>query len=259
MKLNKHQIDAYLRRVSNILLFNGGFLSDLGLYTGEMGLALFFSVYSRYTKNELYSDYSLHLIDYIQNNLHRETPIDYRQGLTGIGSAFEYLVQSGYFDADTDDLLEEFDERIFSFDKLPFLSFDELSGIAFYAYWRLSGKSAKKDTISKTVLPQVVLLMASKSKNAEAEHPLVSFFSSIISADSTAVFSGARHRLYRKNHPFRLESEEPYSRLLEPFSKSDVLIRNTFNLWVENGLAGLGLCLIAELDGDDSWTALFST
>jgi hypothetical protein len=35
------------------------------------------------------------------------------QGLTGIGSTIEYLVQSGYLNANTDDMLEEFDKRIF--------------------------------------------------------------------------------------------------------------------------------------------------
>ena len=248
MKLNKHQIDASLQRISNILQINGGFLNNPGLYTGEMGLALFFSVYSRFTLDELYLEYSQLLIENLQENLHRETPIDYRQGLTGIGATFEYLVQKGYFDADTDVILEDFDERIFTFDKLPFLSFDELSGIAHYAYWRLSGNSRKKETISKTILPRVVYFMEVKSENAEVEHPLVSFFKGIISKDTL------QH--YSDNHPFQLESE-PYRRLMERFIKADYSDKNAFHFGVQDGLTGLGLCLIAEIDSDDSWKALF--
>jgi len=42
MKKNEQSILACLPRISNILLINGGFLSNLRLYSGEMGLVLFF-------------------------------------------------------------------------------------------------------------------------------------------------------------------------------------------------------------------------
>jgi len=49
----------------------------------------------------------------MQENLHSETPIDYRHGLTGIGSTFEYLVQKGNFDADPDVILFLFSRVLF--------------------------------------------------------------------------------------------------------------------------------------------------
>jgi len=48
-----------------------------------------------------------------------------------------------------------------------------------------------------------------------------------------------------------------YSRLLEQFLKDDSFEKNAFDQGIYNGLAGLGLALLTELEGDDSWTSLF--
>ena len=42
MEQNEQQIKSHLQRISSILLINGGFLDNPGLYTGETGLAVFF-------------------------------------------------------------------------------------------------------------------------------------------------------------------------------------------------------------------------
>jgi len=97
-KSNTQQdIQSILNQISDVLLMNGGFLSNPGLYTGEMGLSLFFAHYARYTKNDLYLEYSYNLLEKLQNSLHRESSVNYKNGLTGIGSTIEYLVQNGYF------------------------------------------------------------------------------------------------------------------------------------------------------------------
>ena len=49
----KELTKSYIQRISNILLINSGFLDNPGLFTGEMGLVLFFFRYARYSKNEL--------------------------------------------------------------------------------------------------------------------------------------------------------------------------------------------------------------
>ena len=95
---------SIIQKISDVLLMNGGFLSNPGLYTGEMGLVLFFTRYARYTQNDLYLDYAYGLMEKLQNRIHRDTSIDYKQGLSGIGSAIEYLVQNGFFEANTDEI-----------------------------------------------------------------------------------------------------------------------------------------------------------
>ena len=144
---NKQDIHTIVRQISDILVMNGGFLDNPGLYTGETGLLLFFSRYARYSQNDLYFDYAYELYEKIQHRIHRATPINYKHGLAGIGSAVEYLVQNGFFNADTDEVLEDFDRRIFFTYHLPYLSENEIVEIGYYAQWRLSGNSVKKDMI----------------------------------------------------------------------------------------------------------------
>jgi hypothetical protein len=42
MSKNEQSVHCRLQRISNTLMINGGFLSNLGLYSGERGLVLFF-------------------------------------------------------------------------------------------------------------------------------------------------------------------------------------------------------------------------
>ena len=178
---NENQIKSHLQRISNTLLINGGFLNNPGLYSGEMGLALFFAQYARFSQNELYSDYSFNLIEIIQKSIHKGTPVNYKNGLAGIGSSIEYLVQNDYFKVDTDFLLEEFDERIFSVENLPYLPIEDLLSIEYYALWRMSGNTARKQTILKTVLPQIVCFIEQKCQNLNNTYPTVGFFKKFIS------------------------------------------------------------------------------
>ena len=80
---------------------------------------------------DLYYDYAYELFEKIQNRIHRDSPINYKQGLSGIGSAIEYLVQNGYFNADTDEVLEDFDRRIFFTYNLPYLSVREIVDVGY--------------------------------------------------------------------------------------------------------------------------------
>lgn len=136
---------SYLQRISHILLLNGWFLDNPGLYSGKMGLALFFFRYARHTQCELYSEYGFELIEKIQNSIHQETPINYKQGIAGIGAAIEYLVQKNYIKTCTDETLEEFDNRLLSIRNLPHLSFEDIISIAYYAVWRFYGSNSKKE------------------------------------------------------------------------------------------------------------------
>jgi len=237
MQLDEQQIKTVLQRISNILLINGGFLNNLGLFTGEMGLVLFFFRYARFNQNSLYADYSYDLIEKIQSRIHQETPINYEEGLTGIGSAFEYLVQNGFVEADTDDILEVFDKRIFALNNLPFLPVEDIKGIGYYALWRMSGKSSstklatKKDRSLKSSLKKIETFLNKKGENPN-DIPTV-----------------------RNN--LQLLDEKNYSRLLDQLSKKDGVKKSLVRLGIQNGFAGLGLALLSRLDGDNSWTSLF--
>ena len=224
----KTDIQSIVQQISDVLLINGGFLNNSGLYTGEMGLVLFFSRYARFIHNDLYLDYAYGLIEKIQRRIHRDTPITYKHGLTGIGSAIEYLVQNGFFEADTDEILEDFDKRIYFTYNIPYLPVEDVIDIWFYLHWRLSGNSMQKDNIRQFILHQVEKSMHHHS------------------IDPALILSGRKTTL----DGFK---EKTYSHCQELIAKNDFWNKDMGFL---NGLTGWGLFLLTELNGDDSWTSL---
>jgi hypothetical protein len=235
MKASDQDIQSILQQISDVLLMNGGFLSNPGLYTGEMGLVLFLFRYSRFTQNKLYADYCFELIETFEKRIHQDTPIDYKEGLAGIGSAIEYLVQNGFIETNTDDILEDFDNQIFSIDNLPCLSIKEIKSVVYYAIWRISGNSSKKDAIRQTILPKIMICKEERWEKLSVPDLL---------------------------HLIRKENPDSYSiktndRLLEQIMENDPLLTKNIDLGIQNGLAGLGMTLITELDGNDSWCSLF--
>jgi len=262
MERNEQQIKSHLQRISDILLINGGFLDNPGLYTGEMGIVLFFSHYYGFTKNDLYLECSFNLIEKIQNRIHQDTPINYKQGLAGIGAAVEYLTQNGYIEADTDDILDEFDNRIFFTCNLSYLPIDLIMDIGYYVIWRISGVSSKKGLIQQSVLPPIIKVMSEWStKNKLTLHPTVSFFKEIASDEDLITKNGSSIvpvwlHFCCKNSPYGLNAKSHES-ILKKFSNTDSINMKSIDLGIQNGLAGLGLTLLTELDGDDTWTALF--
>jgi len=104
--------ESRYQRIINVLLLNASFIDNLGLMHGKMGIAIFFFHLSRETQNQIYEDYAGELIDEIYEEITVDTPLDFENGLAGIGWGIEYLVQNGFLEADTDEVLEDFDNRL---------------------------------------------------------------------------------------------------------------------------------------------------
>ncbi len=101
------------QRITNTLLLNASFIENLGLMHGKMGISIYFFHLAKQTKNQIYDDYAGELIDEIYEEITADTPVGFENGLAGIGWGIEYLVQNKFIEADTDEVLEEFDNRIF--------------------------------------------------------------------------------------------------------------------------------------------------
>jgi len=258
MEKNEQLIKSYLQRISNMLIINGGFLDSPGLYFGEMSLVLFFFQYARFTQNELYTDYSFDLIEIIQSRISYDTPIGYEHGLTGIGSAFEYLVQNGFIEANTDETLEEFDKKIFSLNNLTYSPVEEILGIGYYALWKISGKSIWKNIIKQTVFPQILYFLEEKCKTDFFSFSLVSIIKDIIYNNSMINEASIILDRFQQPNKDKMNSIESktYSILLEKIAKNENFDKNTFNLGIHDGLSGLGMSLLSNLDGNNSWLSL---
>lgn len=115
LKINSNKrIADRLQRIANVLLINASFIDNIGLLNGKMGIAIFFFHYGRYSNNNVYTDYAGELIDEIYEEINTNTPTDFDNGLTGIAWGIEYLVENKFVDADTDVILADIDNFVYS-------------------------------------------------------------------------------------------------------------------------------------------------
>lgn len=141
---NIENTDETLQRIVPHILLNSSFVPDLGLFHGKMGIVLFFAHYARYTGNPIYDDFAGKLLDEIYEDITMDLPINLEYGLCGIGWGIEYLVQNGFMEGDTNDILADIDCRIMEIDprRIKDISLQRgLGGIAFYVNIRINSKT----------------------------------------------------------------------------------------------------------------------
>ena len=132
-----------LKYISNFLLKGDIDVSSSGLLHGKMGLVVFLFHYARHTGNKLFENHAMELMDNIQEQILQQHDIHYADGLAGIGTAVEYLVQNNFVEADTNEILEEFDKKIFR--KTVYGDHEDvnletgLSGLGRYFLFRVTG------------------------------------------------------------------------------------------------------------------------
>lgn len=73
-----------LLSIANHLLLHTSFMTNLGLFYGKMGSALFFVHYAKYTNNSIYDDFVGEILDEIYEDIHTEMPVYFSNGLSGI-------------------------------------------------------------------------------------------------------------------------------------------------------------------------------
>lgn len=125
------------------LIINSAFLENTGLFHGKMGIVLFFFHYAHITQSKHYTDFASYLLDNIYEEIHVDLPINLENGLCGIGWGIEYLVQQGFMDGDTDEILADIDSKVMEINPLYMsdLSFRHgLAGIVFYVTARLNAQ-----------------------------------------------------------------------------------------------------------------------
>lgn len=109
----KTEEDIYLlNRISNHLLLNASYLSDIGLYNGRMGIVLFFAHYSKYTNQNYYDDFASILLDEIIEDLNYEKTYSFANGLSGIIWGVEYLYENSFIIGEPDFVLCNLYDRI---------------------------------------------------------------------------------------------------------------------------------------------------
>jgi hypothetical protein len=145
--------------ITNILLLNSEFIENLGLMHGKMGIAVYFFHLARETQDSTYQDFAEKLIDQIYEEINISTPLDFENGLAGIGWGIEHLIQGEFIEGDTDKVLGEFDNQLHflkgSFQRVEFLN--GLVGLGAYFLKRIRNRSISARNAAKDLKKQMLL------------------------------------------------------------------------------------------------------
>lgn len=108
----KEEKDAFLTRIAYHLILNAGTISNSGLYHGKMGIILFLYEYSRYSNKSNCEEFAGELLNEVCGEIHAGIPIDFADGLCGIGWGIEYLLDHQFLEGDSLEILGEIDTCI---------------------------------------------------------------------------------------------------------------------------------------------------
>lgn len=151
-------------------------IPEIGILTGQMGIAIFFYHYSRYSNNEEYKELADTMLSDILKKISAEVSICFCSGLTGIGWGIEYLYQNGFIEGDTNEIMEIFDKKIMEIDPLRISNLSRnygLGGIVLYLLARLytiekEGKVYPFDTLYlNEVYKKVSTIIEEKNVNTD--------------------------------------------------------------------------------------------
>lgn len=228
-------IRQQLTAISDYLIINASNLPDIGLYRGKMGIVLFFCQYARYLQNPLYEDFAGLLLEEIQEELHTLLPVTFDDGLCGIGWGIEYLIQHGFMDADSDEILSDIDVKIMERDVRRISDYSLETGLA-------------------GIIEYVSVRLASPTRGKERPRPFDSFY---LKELEEAVYNWEKQYGNEKSktnisNRFKEYVKNDFSHRLLPalplslYQNSDSFPdkNRDSNLGLENGLAGTALKLI---------------
>jgi hypothetical protein len=110
---NKEEL---LRNITHHIILNNNLIPEIGLLSGKLGIVIFLFHYGHYSNNDIYNQFSEEILDNILDNITNDIPLNFHDGLIGIGWGIEYLYQNRFIQGDINDILEEIDKKILEFD-----------------------------------------------------------------------------------------------------------------------------------------------
>lgn len=138
-------------------------LSNIGLWHGKMGAAIYLLHLSRITQNEEYEKESSKLIDAVYDQISLNLPYTFDNGLLGIGCGFEYIINNGFIDTDSNEILSEMDFLVMNLidsRTINNLNLDKgICGIGYYLYCRLKKRMNDNETITILKLKEYLIYM----------------------------------------------------------------------------------------------------
>lgn len=117
--------DSLLREITNYLVVNNHLAKGIGLVNGKLGVVIYLFEYARYADRPVYSELAELLLDQVVEGMASVVyPDSFDEGIYGIGWGIEYLYQHRFIDCDTNEVLEEMDQKVSA---LPLDAIDDFS------------------------------------------------------------------------------------------------------------------------------------
>lgn len=134
---NKEDI---LREIAQHLVLHCNLSLNIGLFNGKLGIIIFLFHYAQYVNNDIYNQFAEKILEEVFNYISDDIPLNFFEGLLGIGWSIEYLYQNKFIEGDTNEILEELDRKVLkiNIETMNDLTIDKgLGGITHYVLARL--------------------------------------------------------------------------------------------------------------------------
>lgn len=155
--------EELLKRYSITDTLNNDFYSSLGIARGKMRAIIFFFHCARSSGDNAYEEIAGLLMDELFEQLYAEMPIDFANGLSGIGWGIEYLIQQGFIEGNADEILEEIDlyvVRAIYLQEMNDLGLDRgVLGLGRYILMRIRSHWKTGDTYSSLELKENLIYL----------------------------------------------------------------------------------------------------
>jgi len=137
---NRMQLEQKLQEINKILSNKYHQDANIGVLAGISGIALFHFYYSKYLEVDTYADIGVEILGEVVNRINEGYQFpNYSSGIAGAGWVFEHLLEVGFIDSDTDNLLADLDDYLFTAmnSEMKGGQFDFLHAGIGYAYYFL--------------------------------------------------------------------------------------------------------------------------
>lgn len=207
--------------IAHYLMLHGSFINNIGLLNGKMGIVLFFFHYSRFTKCTRYADFANCMLEEVYEDISKNTPKDFSNGLSGIAFGISYLVAKDFVKIDPD-VFEELDAKMMEWDVDNISDYSlqtGLAGIGSYVLLRYNNEIGQ----SRLPMSYINKLLVSLS---ESNDPLCLEIYRAIRYNSNVI--------------------ELMDKILYGSLPGDKMSKHIVNIGLDNGMAGVGLSKILK-------------
>ncbi|MCG2588209.1 lanthionine synthetase LanC family protein [Rhodohalobacter sulfatireducens] len=142
-------------------------MNNNGLLNGKMGISIYFFHLAKNTSDGKHQEIAETLIDDVYQEVSKgRTPPNFEDGLAGIAWGIEYLVQQGFVEAETDDVLSVVDDKIYrhlvSADELPSGILEGIMGYILYILSRLEGKDIHDESTDSFIFKRLLIELVNR-------------------------------------------------------------------------------------------------